>query len=89
MPNRRDVTKETWTKLVVGTTGGVPTVFAVLKGDSLSMDEIVEATGEDEANLIAAAPDLYRALENILEEHRGYGVWYEVALSALAKAKGR
>lgn len=54
-------------------------------------DESIES--EHDANLISAAPDLYEALEFILDELKGYNISSKMssinqARAALAKARG-
>jgi len=45
-------------------------------------------SGEDDAHLIAAAPDLYEALEKALLEWGSNTDWRGTARKALAKARG-
>jgi hypothetical protein len=82
-----------WIKRGKGTieTNGGAEVASVMDGQML--DRVDRETQEANANLIAAAPELYEAIKELLyalqddENWRTSGV-YEDAESALAKARG-
>lgn len=59
-----------------GESGG----FGVVDTDKIRMDA--------DSNLIAAAPDLYEALELVFSQMDDWDVGYGEALAALAKARG-
>ena len=68
-----------------------PRTMVLKNGMPIAMTGLAVSTNESEANanLIAAAPDMEKALEKIIFEFEGYGSeGLDLAVAAIAKAKG-
>lgn len=71
--------KDAWGNYVFVANCGNP------KSDSLPTNE----NAEDNAKLIASAPELYEALKSMLDWYNPTGILRDKVLSAIAKAEGK